>query len=146
MFKTNTITKHLNNDRGSIAVLAAFFIMLLLAISGLIIDSGHLAYNRIRLDEATNHAAEAIIQGIDYEASEEYGQVILDKESVGILVDNILYANLPEATLVSCEVDPVLMDRVKVKTKLEVEVFFSKIFGVETLTMYSESTGKVISD
>jgi len=140
MGKIKTILK---NESGAVAAMTAMIMLVLLAISGLVIDSGLLVYDQLRLDESTNKAATAIVQSVDESASSSAGQVVFDED---LLLENSTYflkVNVENAELISCEVDSEDEGVVYIKAKLKSKVYFSKIFGVEEYTLSSIAIGKV---
>ncbi len=58
-------------------------------------------------------------------------------------VSIFLKVNVPEAELVSCELDPEEDGVVYIKAKLKSKVHFSRIFGVKDYTLSSTAIGKV---
>tara|TARA_Y100000588_G_scaffold367569_1_gene434449 strand:+ start:874 stop:1308 length:435 start_codon:yes stop_codon:yes gene_type:complete len=134
--------KILSNERGSIAAMVAMIMLVMLAIAGLIIDSGFLVYNQLRLDEATNKAATAIVRSVDETASSA-SNIVFDEEKLLTNSDFFLRTNAPDAVLTGCEIDPEDNGVVYISAKLKSKVHFSKIFGVKEFTLTSKAIGKV---
>lgn len=121
------MNKLLNNESGQSTAMAALFILLLLAFTGLLIDSGILIAEKTRLVEATSAAAESAVCALDEEAMAESGGIVIDLPTAKLLVESILKMNIPEAELLKCEIDPAAPNQVLVETKLTVETHFFKV-------------------
>ncbi len=131
----------LDDERGMAAVLAAFIMLVIVALAGLVIDGGLLLYNEMRLEQATVAAARATRNAYDVVLWETQGIVELDPYLASKIAKEYLAYNLPEATVESCEVRPPKKNEAIVKTKVEVETIFVKIFGIDKKIVRSEVTG-----
>ncbi len=129
------IKKLYQDDRGMVAVITAFFLLVLVALAGLVIDGGLLIYQRIRLEAATEAAAMATVEAYDVAIWEEHGIVELDPYWAEIHARNYLNINLPEAILESCEVNPFKKNQAIVRSKMEVNTVFMRAFGIEKRTI-----------
>ncbi len=81
------IIGRINNERGAIAAMTAMLMLVVLTIAGLVIDSGLLVYDQLRLDEAANKSATAIVQSVDVNASSP-SRIVFDE---ALLLENSEY-------------------------------------------------------
>ncbi|MFZ5353641.1 MAG: TadE/TadG family type IV pilus assembly protein [Bacillota bacterium] len=131
------------DQRGMAALWAAVIMMVMLALAGLVADGGIMIYNKIRLEAATDSAAHATREAYDRELWNNYGIVELDPLQAMLYAQIMLSENFPEAILESCEVDPINKDTATVKTRIEVETVFMKIFGIDKRIIRSTVYNKV---
>lgn len=131
------------NERGQAAALAAAVILMLIALTGLVVDGCLLIYNKVRLEAATEAAAHATFLAYDRELWENEGIVELDPYWAKHYATKLLNQNFPKAVLQSCEVGPVAKNTAIVKTSVEVELIFMKAFGIEKKTVRATIKNKV---
>lgn len=135
------VRKILSNEQGAMAIIMAAAILMLMAFSGLVIDSGYLVYQKSRLDAAANESANAIIQAIDIDVLEIEGELMLDPDLVMVVTDQFLKINMPSARIV--ELKMTSNASISLVAEVEVKPFFSNILGIEKMKIRSEAVGKV---
>lgn len=137
------LREKIGNERGGTAVLAAMVLLVLVALSGLVVDCGWIVYTQIRLDEATNKATSGCINAVDEAYYQSTGILTYDPVLLDTELRYFLALNYPEAQLVKFEIDPDQPNMVYVTTKVKTEVHFSKILGIDEVTVKSEIISKL---
>lgn len=125
------------SESGNMSVLMAALIVVMLAVCGIIIDTGLVIEGKLKLHSATKAAAQATYEAYDRDKWADESIVILDEQIAEEYANMYLHLNLPEATLLSVEVPAYQKNKAEVKTKLKVEFIFMKIFGVEDTEVFS---------
>jgi hypothetical protein len=125
------------SESGNMSVLMAALIVVMLAVCGIIIDTGLVIEGKLKLHSATKAAAQATYEAYDRDKWADESIVILDERVAEEYASMYLHLNLPEATLLSVEVPAYQKNKAEVKTKLKVEFIFMKMFGVEDTEVFS---------
>ena len=131
------------SESGNMSVLMAALIVVMLAVCGIVIDTGLVIEGKLKLHAATKSAAMATYEAYDRDKWNDEGIVILDERVAEEYASIYLNLNLPEAQLLSVTVPPSQPNKAEVKTKLQVEFIFMKMFGVEDTEVYSTFEGIV---
>jgi hypothetical protein len=123
----------LSEDGNTLPLMAAV-IILILAMSGVVVDTGLLIEGKLELHAATKAAAKATYEAYDHNLWENEGEVVLIQEVTEAYAGEYLNYNLPEAKLVSVVVtnNSPTQANAEIKTSLEVEFVFMRIFGIDT--------------
>lgn len=130
------------DENGGALVLFAAFLPVLIAIAGLVIDTGVMAYHQARLAEATDAAAWAGLDSYDRDLwnppPPARPKVVLIPSEARALATSYLAKNFPAAELTSVQVSG---GRIVVETEVTCPFFFMKIFGIseKTLTASAEA-------
>lgn len=125
------------SESGNMSVLMAALIVVMLAVCGIIIDTGLVIEGKLKLHSATKAAAQATYEAYDRDKWADESIVILDERVAEEYASMYLHLNLPEATLLSVEVPAYQKNKAEVKTKLKVEFIFMRMFGVEDTEVFS---------
>jgi len=133
----------IKSEAGNTLVIMAIVLLVLVAISGMVVDTGLLIEGKIKLHSATKAAAKSVVEAYDAEKWESERSVVLNPEVAEQTALIYLQYNLPEATIVSVVVPEESPNKAIVKTKLKVNFVFMKIFGVENCEVGSTITGIV---
>ncbi|WP_053218281.1 pilus assembly protein TadG-related protein [Virgibacillus senegalensis] len=103
---------------GNALVLVALAMAAVLALTGLVVDGGHLYWNKAHLQKAANAAALSGAQ-----------EIVNSQENIDRVVTEILEAHEAEGSLLEATVEN--ERQLNVVLEKQVPVFFSSIFGVE---------------
>lgn len=134
------IKKLIRCNEGNTTVIMAAVMILLLAMGGIVIDTGLLVEGKLKLHAATKAATQATIEAYDPVIWETQGKVVLEKEKAEEYVALYLNYNLPQARLVSVTILPESLNKAQVVTKLKVDFVFMKLFGIESSEVNSTIT------
>ncbi|GAU76350.1 TadE/TadG family type IV pilus assembly protein [Fusibacter sp. 3D3] len=143
MSKGNKWHDFVKEEKGATALISIMMMFVLLAFAGLIIDCGYVVYSKIGLDEATMQASDSAILAVDNDYFDETGEVEIIIEDAADYIEYVLLYNLPDAILISVEADPIKPNIVEVYSQRTVPVHFSKILGINEVTIYSKAICKV---
>ena len=125
------VKKLYRDEKGAAAVLLSVFMLVLLALAGLVLDGGLLMYSRTRLEAAAEAAAMATIKAYDKELWEKEGIVEINPIEAENYAKQYLELNLAKAQIEDVRVNPLKKNEVIVTAKLEVEMVFMRGFGIE---------------
>lgn len=70
--------KILKSEEGVVLPLFALLIFSFILFTGVIIDTGHLLYSRIKLDAVTGLSSFAMEEAVDFEQSQAIGSIVID--------------------------------------------------------------------
>ncbi|MEJ8545781.1 TadE/TadG family type IV pilus assembly protein [Brevibacillus borstelensis] len=132
------------DEKGGALVLFAAFLPILVAIAGLVIDTGVIAYHQAKLSEATDAAAWAGLDSYDrdlwnVEPPEEL-RVVLLPGNARSLAASYLAINYPRAELTGVEVSGAT---IVVKAQAECPFFFMKMFGIQGTTLHASAEARM---
>ena len=129
----------IRSEDGYTTVLFSVVILVMLALTGLIIDSGMLMLARMELDDATEIAVEsATLQSYDLDRYNLDGTYDLLDNEVEAKVYEYLNKNMDGVLVTAMFFHPTKLNEVTVTTQVDVETHFMKIFGKEKTTIKSE--------
>ncbi|MHC1723781.1 MAG: TadE/TadG family type IV pilus assembly protein [Aminipila sp.] len=133
-----------NDESGQSAVMAAYIIILLVAVAGLVIDGSLLINKRIELEAATEAAALSTVAAVDIDKYEEDPSVVeIVQSEAELYAAYFLDENMHTATVDSCTVNPSKPSECVIKSSVEVDLIFMKCFGIEPQTIRTTVTGHV---
>lgn len=121
----------ISSQEGNTTVIMATVIIVLLAVAGIIIDTGLVIEGKLKLHAATKAAAKATIEAYDEVIWENEGRVVLNQDEAESYASIYLNYNLAQAQLISVIIPTESPNKAEIKTKLKVEFIFMKIFGIE---------------
>lgn len=136
----NKIKRFIKDERGFSALLFAVMMPVFLALAGVVLDGGLMMYSKAKLEAATEAAALSTIAAYDEEIWDEYEEVVLDEYIASLYAEYYLQVNLPEATLISCVVDPSDPSQAILTTEITVPTVFARIYGVNEKTLITQAT------
>jgi Flp pilus assembly protein TadG len=125
------------SEEGNMSVLMAGFIVLMLAVCGIVIDTGLVIEGKLKLYSATKAAAQATYEAYDRDLWADERIVRLDENVATDYAVMYLNLNLPEAELIFVEVKDSKPNEAEIKTKLKVDFIFMRLFGIESYEVYS---------
>ncbi|AYC28635.1 Tad domain-containing protein [Paenisporosarcina cavernae] len=125
------IREVLRNEKGNIVLTSAFLFVVLTAFAGLVVDGGHLYLTKSNLQKAANAAVLSGGQELTRDSEEPTRDIVHD----------ILEAHDAEAYLQTTDIE--LKKSVKVSLTKPVELFFSKIVGVESVDVSVSSKAQL---
>jgi len=131
--------KMIRNEEGYTTVLFCFVILVMLAMAGLIIDSGMLMIAKMQLDDATEIAVEsAVLQSYDLDRYNLDGTYDLIDSEVEAKTYEYLNKNMENVLVTGMFFHPTKLNEVTVTTQVEIKTHFMMIFGKDKNTIKSE--------
>jgi len=134
------LKKLMCSNEGNISVIMAFVLLLLMAVGGVIIDTGLVIEGKIKIHAATKAAAKATIEAYNHELWESDGIVVLDQSIAEEYAIQYLNYNLPEAQIISVTIPEDSPNKAIINTKLKIDFVFMKIFGIDECEVKSTIT------
>lgn len=120
----------MRKEDGSVVVIAALLLPILIGIIGLTIDGGVLLFRQAALKEATEAAARsALMMSYDKELYEAESRIVVDEATALVSADQILKKNSATSAIENLEI--VNDKTIVLETSDLVEFSFMKIFGFE---------------
>ena len=133
--------KNIKKENGSVIIICALLIPVLIGFIGVVIDAGNILYHRNCLIQATEIAGES-----GFLLS--YDKEIWDREGIVVIKEDLLRSNVEMMFKKNCdhgqviEVDLINTLSFELKTEIELDYIFMSIFGFETKKI--ESTQKFV--
>jgi Flp pilus assembly protein TadG len=127
------ITTILKSEKGNTLPLMAAVILLMIALAGIIIDTGLVIEAKLQLHSATKAAANASRKAYDQTIWDKEKKVVLIQGTMEAYANEYLHYNLPKAKLVDVTIFNNYSTDVsgEIKTKYKVDLIFMKIFGID---------------
>lgn len=130
-------------QQGSALALLVVALPLLIALLGVVVDTGEYVLAVVQAGGAADASALAAASAVDSGYYDETGQVRLDPGQAQQLAQVFASANYPGAVAVVATVNPVQQNQVKVTVDGQYSTFFFKIFGVDHLGVHADSLASV---
>lgn len=127
--------RQLKNQKGSVIVMTAILLPILILIMGIVLDYGWALYSKMHLNMATEAAVSTVFKAVDVEQSVAEARIILKPDEVLHLSNLWLKKNYPDATIVSCDIEN--DNTVRLNTRVLVKTVFVRIVGIETIEVRS---------
>lgn len=122
------------DERGSIIVLVALLLPVLIGFLGLALDAGHIMYHKNMLYESTEAAARsAILKSYDHNIWENENRVVLDYDQAMSAARLLLDLNYDKAQIDDLQIKN--DNTIVLSTSVTIEYTFMKIFGFHDKTL-----------
>lgn len=134
----------LKAESGSVLVLVLIAFPMLLAALGLVVDSGVLYMEKLRLQAAAEAAALAAVDGYDPVIWATQRRVVLVPSEAAALAEGYFARNfrsvpgLVSGRVASVLIDPIKSNEVRVMTEAVVQPTVARVFGVGPRTLYAQ--------
>lgn len=120
--------KFLNEEEGSVVVLVALLLPVLIGIMGLVIDGGNLLYHQTKLAEATEASGiSSALMSYDKDLWETQNILELDETLVKENASKMLNKNFSKAEIE--EIKIINKSGLRIETKVTVKFTFMQLFG-----------------
>ncbi len=135
--------KLFKEEKGSVIVIFALLLPVLIGIIGLTLDGGMLLYQRALLTEATEASAKsALLLSYDKDLWISEGKIVVDESEALIQGSRILKVNFDNAYISNIEI--VNDVSIVIESKVEVEFSFMKIFGFDKKVLMDKQTYSLV--
>jgi Flp pilus assembly protein TadG len=128
----NKMRKLYKEEKGGAAVLFAFGVVVMLGMSGLVIDGGNLYQTRSHLKKT---ADSAVLSGAQ--------EVMSNEAAVKGVVNTILKANKEQNSLEDMKIRPNGENKLTVSLKRDVSTYFMKLFRIPTVPVSATSSAAI---
>ncbi|MFC4409731.1 pilus assembly protein TadG-related protein [Chungangia koreensis] len=125
------LKRFIRDEDGNILLLSVFLFLAFTAFAGLVVDGGQLYMNKTHLQKVANAAALSAGQELttkDPKVVEDLAKEIVDKHGELSSLQNV---------------DIILERKVTVKLNKPVKLFFSSLFGVDSIDVPAKATAKI---
>jgi len=146
------LKKLLHDESGYSALFAALMTIVIIAITGLVVDTSMMILKQVELDAATDAVAMSMILALDNEVYEDTGEILVDEEMAESLSEWYLEENMPDAKQLSTEViktikiDGTINHKILIRTKYTYKPVFMSIFGIGEKVVYSSIHANFFED
>ena len=121
----------LNNQRGTVAVMAAFILPVMLGFSALVIDIGNLYLNKVQLSAAADAAVLAAAQELPKNPTQAQAVAANYARTNGQATDNTTVTISPDNRTISANISR------------NVSLFFAPIFNLSNSTVSAKATAQI---
>jgi Flp pilus assembly protein TadG len=132
--------KIIGKEDGSVLVLSAFLIPVIIALGGLLIDFGRVSAEKSQLSGAIDSAAWAALDSYDRDLWDNFGISELTEPQASQLANQYLKKNMPQATLTRVEING---NQVEVEGESVTTLIFMKLFGINEVKVKASAKAKI---